>query len=63
MQKNNFTWIPFYEEFANVLLRYQNNRQELISIIRTIFSKTNTLSLPTLERSNNIIDIVLVCLF
>lgn len=57
MQKNNFTWIPFYEEFANVLLRYQNNRQELISIIRTIFSKTNTLSLPTLERSNNIIDI------
>lgn len=53
----NFTWIPFYKEFANKLLEYQNNRQELINKIKDIFLRMSNLTLPTLERDNNIIDI------
>ena len=53
----NFTWIPFYKEFANKLLEYQNNRPELINKIKDIFLKMSNLTLPTLERDNNIIDI------
>ena len=54
---SNFTWIPFYKEFANKLLEYQNNRSELINKIKDIFLKMSNLTLPTLERDNNIIDI------
>lgn len=54
---SNFTWIPFYKEFANKLLEYQNNRSELINKIKDIFLKMSNLTLPTLERNNNIIDI------
>ena len=53
----NFTWIPFYKEFANKLLEYQNNRPELINKIKDIFLRMSNLTLPTLERDNNIIDI------
>lgn len=53
----NFTWIPFYKEFANKLLEYQNNRVVLINKIKDIFSEMSNLELPTLERDNNIIDI------
>lgn len=53
----NFTWIPFYKEFANNLLEYQNNRPELINKIKNIFLRMSNLTLPTLERDNNIIDI------
>ena len=54
---SNFTWIPFYKEFANKLLEYQNNRPELINKIKDIFLRMSNLTLPTLERDNNIIDI------
>ena len=55
--KEDFTWIPFYREFANKLLEFENHRENLINIIKNVFSKTTNLALPTLERDNNIIDI------
>ena len=32
-EKNQFDWIPFYEEFADKLLAYKDNRQELIEFL------------------------------
>ena len=53
----NFTWIKFYREFAKKLLKYRSNRKELIEKIKDIFSKMDTLTLPKLDKDNNIIDI------
>lgn len=50
------TWPNFYMEFANTLLKYKNNRQELIEKIKRVYY-TNNISLPTLEKDRNIIDI------
>lgn len=30
---NNFTWIPFYTEFADKLQQFKNNRKELLEIV------------------------------
>ena len=53
----NFTWIPFYREFAKKLLAYRSNRKELIEKIKDIFSKMDSLEIPKLEKDNIIIDI------
>lgn len=50
------TWPNFYMEFANTLLKYKNNRKELIEKIKRVYY-TNNISLPTLEKDRNIIDI------
>lgn len=50
------TWPNFYMEFANTLLKYKNNRKELIKKIKRVYY-TNNISLPTLEKDRNIIDI------
>lgn len=50
------TWPNFYMEFANTLLKYKNNRQELIEKIKRVYY-TNNISLPTLEKDRNIVDI------
>ena len=34
-----FDWIPFYEDFANKLLEYKNNRAELLNILYKIIDK------------------------
>lgn len=34
----NFDWTNFYIEFADKLLKYKNNREELIEIIKSINS-------------------------
>lgn len=52
----SYDWVPFYEEFAEKLLDYKDNRQDLISIVRNVFDDID-LDLPTLEIENNIIDI------
>lgn len=54
---NNFTWIPFYREFAKKLLEYRSNRTKLIEKIKDIFSKMDSLDIPKLEKDNIIIDI------
>ena len=60
MSKNQFDWIPFYEEFADKLLAYKDNRQELIEKIKQVYEVTG-IKLPRLERNedgeNEIIDI------
>ena len=49
---NQFDWIPFYEEFADKLLAYKDNRQELIEMIKHVYEITR-IKLPTLERNEN----------
>ena len=34
---DNFTWIPFYEEFATKLLDYKDRRTELLSLLKECF--------------------------
>lgn len=50
--KNQFDWIAFYEEFADKLLAYEDNRQELIEKIKHVYEITR-IKLPTLERNEN----------
>lgn len=50
------TWTDFYMKFANILLKYKNNRKELIQKIENVYKKNN-ISLPTLEKDRKIIDI------
>ncbi len=51
-----FSWVNFYKEFAGILLQYKNNRPELIAKIRKIYETTG-ISMPTLEKDNQIVDI------
>lgn len=53
---NQFDWVDFYKELAGKLLSYMNNRQELISKVKQIFSDVG-ISMPTLEKDNRLIDI------
>ena len=52
MSKNQFDWIAFYEEFADKLLAYKDNRQELIEKIKQVYEVTG-IKLPRLERNEN----------
>lgn len=56
MKMKQFKWTLFYTEFATSLLKYAENRGELIKKIKEIYQKAN-MKLPTLEKDNNIIDI------
>ena len=51
-EKNQFDWIPFYEEFADKLLAYKDNRQGLIEKIKQVYDVTG-IKLPRLERNEN----------
>ena len=53
---NQFAWVDFYKEFAAKLLAYKNDRKALIEKVEAIYSKTS-MSMPTLERRNELIDI------
>ena len=37
----DFSWVPFFEELADKLLKFKNNRRELIKLMRTSFSEAN----------------------
>ena len=50
-----FTWVEFYQEFADKLLPYKNNRQELIIKVRQMFEITG-INMPLLETDNQIVD-------
>jgi 5-methylcytosine-specific restriction protein B len=39
LQKSKFEWTRFYEDFADKLLMYKNNRQELVNAIHEIASR------------------------
>lgn len=53
---NQFDWVDFYKELSGKLLKYKNNRKELIKKVRKIYSITG-INLPTLEKDNKIVDI------
>ena len=48
----NYTWVNIYQELADKILEYKNNRKELINKIYTIFSKSEDLKLAKLEEDN-----------
>lgn len=50
------TWIAFYEELADVLLKYKDNRKELIKLVEKVFSDIDK-PLPTLEKDKQLVDI------
>ena len=52
----NGGWIKFYSEFADVLLKYRNDRNELIRIIKKVFESID-MKLPKLEKDNLVVDI------
>jgi len=56
MTTNKYDWVDFYKEFAQKLLAYKGNRQELVSKVKKIYESTG-INLPTLEKDNKIVDI------
>lgn len=57
MNEKAFTWVSFFEELADCLLRYKNNRKELIELVKQAHKFAGK-NLPKIERDNaNIPDI------
>ena len=54
--QRNTEWIKFYEEFADALLEFRNNREDLVGVIEKVFTKAG-LKLPKLEAKNPPTDI------
>ena len=52
MDKQEMNWIPFYEELADRLLAYKNDRPQMIQKVRDVY-KTLDIDLPKLESDNN----------
>lgn len=50
-----FDWVPFYKELAWKLLPYKEDHIGLVAKVRRIYDITG-ISLPTLERNNQIVD-------
>ncbi|CAM3122021.1 AAA family ATPase [Staphylococcus argensis] len=50
------TWIDFYKELAERLLKYKNNREELIENVKKIYVTTN-IRMPKLEKNHQLVDI------
>lgn len=48
----NFTWIPFYTEFADTLREYENRRPELLQKLKNIYDRIGE-SMPTLEKDKD----------
>ena len=53
---NQFDWVDFYKELAEKLLKYKDNRKELIKKIQNIYDVAG-LNLPKLDSDNKIYDI------
>jgi 5-methylcytosine-specific restriction enzyme B len=54
--QKQFDWTSFYHEFAQKLVVYKNNRQELVGKVKDIY-KLSGMSMPILEKDNNLVDI------
>ena len=52
MKEKDYTWINFYMEFADKLLEYKDNQEELISKIVKTYDKIG-IEMATLERDEN----------
>ncbi len=55
IDKDKFSWIPFYTDFADKLLTFKNNRKDLISLIEKVYLDI-PMKLPKLD-NGDIIDI------
>lgn len=53
--KADYRWVDFYMELASALLKYKNNRNELINILKTIFSDAG-MNFPFKERGKEIYE-------
>lgn len=53
--KADYRWVDFYMELASALLKYKNNRNELISILKTIFSDAG-MNFPFKERGTEVYE-------
>ena len=53
---SQFSWVPFYKEFAGILLSYRDRRDELVEKVKAIFKRTG-IHMPTLEKDNKLVDI------
>jgi len=53
---NQYDWVEFYSEFAKKLLPFKDSRKSLIEKIKNIYDRIS-ISLPKLEKDNNIVDI------
>lgn len=51
-----FLWVDFYQEFAQKLAAYRDNRLDLIKKVKEIY-KLSAISMPTLEKYNNLVDV------
>ncbi len=55
IEKRQFDWVPFYQEFADKLLPFKGNRRELIDKVIKMFDVTG-INMPSLETDNQIVD-------
>lgn len=53
--KEQFDWVEFYEEFAQKLLNYKNNRTELVNIVENVYKDTG-IGIPKLD-NQKLVDI------
>lgn len=53
---DKFLWIGFYQEFAQKLVTYRDNRLNLIKKVKEMYELSG-ISMPTLEKDNILVDI------
>lgn len=53
---DQFLWVDFYQEFAQKLAVYRDDRIDLIKKVKEIYNLSG-ISMPTLEKDNNLVDI------
>lgn len=51
-----FTWVPFYQEFANKLLAFKNDRQGLIEKLKVAFDQCGE-KFPKVESDREVLDL------
>jgi 5-methylcytosine-specific restriction protein B len=51
----NFDWVPFYEEYANKLLEYKDDRQALVPKLRKVYEKVGY-NFPKMKLSDDVPD-------
>lgn len=56
MNNINIKWVEFYQELADKLVKYKDNRTELIEKIKRVYEKLNW-GLPKLETDGKVFDI------
>lgn len=53
--KDDYSWIEFYSELADALLKYKNNRSELMEVLKEIFNNAN-INFPFKEKGTDVYE-------